>query len=68
MSRYPISDEKRAALKAGFIAPERLTRNLVGAFQEAMREKFAPTYRVTGYRPLNAVNIRVTYTAPMWND
>lgn len=69
MTRYrPLTEEKKRVLKQGFIEPEKRARNIVAAFLEAMRKKAGPYYNVISYKPISAAHIRVTCTAPVWNN
>lgn len=68
MSVHRMSDERAKALREGGLPVERVQRNLVAAFQAALQHHAGPLQRVLGYRPINRFNIRVTYTAPVWND
>lgn len=64
MTRF--SPDKLEALRTGTMDPAKRQRNLVAAFQSAYRERYLPTVSVTGYKPINAVNVRVTYMAPVF--
>lgn len=66
--KHRYSPDEKSVLRGQPLSDEKRCRNLVEAFQTAMREKHIPTYRVLGYKSINKVNVRVTYTAPVWGD